>query len=202
MEITLSKAGRRFNKEWIFRNIDYSFATAESYAVLGPNGSGKSTLMQVLSGMLSLSEGTIQYHEKGQYIEVEAVFNAIIYTAPYLELLEEFTLQEMVDFHFQFKKPIDTTDIIQLLGFEKHRNRLIKVFSSGMKQRLKLALAFCSDTPILLLDEPCSNLDDQGIAWYQQLLQNYTANRLVIIASNQLHEYEWCKHRLNITDYK
>lgn len=202
MEIILSKAGRRFNKEWIFRNIDYRFAAGERYALLGPNGSGKSTLMQALSGVLSLSEGTIHYQEKEQSIETDAVFSSISYTAPYLELLEEFSLQEMINFHFQFKKPIDSTDIIQLLGFEKHRNRSIKVFSSGMKQRLKLALAFCSDTPILLLDEPCSNLDDQGIAWYQQLLQDYTANRLVIIASNQLHEYEWCQNRLNITDYK
>ena len=202
MEITLSKAGRRFNREWIFRNIDYSFQPGKSYALLGPNGSGKSTLMQALSGILSLSEGQISFQENNSTIEVEDVFNAVSFSAPYLELVEEFTLQEMIAFHLQFKKPIQKQDIIALLGFEKHKNRLIKVFSSGMKQRLKLALAFCSDTPILLLDEPCSNLDDQGIAWYQQLLQNYTANRLVIIASNQLHEYEWCQNRLNIIDYK
>lgn len=202
MEISLVKAGRRFNKEWIFQGLDHSFVSGKSYALLGPNGSGKSTLMQVLSGVLSLSEGSITYTDSGKDISAEDIYSCISFTAPYLELLEEFTLREQIDFHFQFKKKLPDTDIVELLGFQQHRNRLIKVFSSGMKQRLKLALAMCSDTPILLLDEPCSNLDDQGMVWYQNLVERFTKNRLVIIASNQEQEYSWCTDRLTISDYK
>jgi len=83
-----------------------------------------------------------------------------------------------------------------------NKNKLIKYFSSGMKQRLKLALAFCADTPILMLDEPTSNLDKQGVEWYLSLVEQFAKNRLTIICSNQEHEYAFCTHRLDIVDYK
>ena len=79
---------------------------------------------------------------------------------------------------------------------------MIKYFSSGMKQRLKLALAFCSDTPMLMLDEPTSNLDKQGVEWYLGLVQQFAAGRLTIICSNQEHEYSFCTQHLDISDYK
>jgi ABC-type multidrug transport system ATPase subunit len=97
---------------------------------------------------------------------------------------------------------MDKEAVISLLNLDNARNKLIKYFSSGMKQRLKLALAFCSDTPMLMLDEPTSNLDSQGVEWYLSLVQRYAANRLTIICSNQEHEHSFCKHQLNITDYK
>jgi ABC-type multidrug transport system ATPase subunit len=111
----------------------------------------------------------------------------------------------MIDFHFRFKKRkggMDNESIINLLDMQASKNKMIKYFSSGMKQRLKLALAFCSDTPMLMLDEPTSNLDLQGVAWYLNLVEQFAANRLTIICSNQEHEYSFCKHQLNISDYK
>jgi len=125
--------------------------------------------------------------------------------APYLELIEEFTLTEVIDFHFKFKryKPgIDKNEVISLLGMENNKNKLIRYFSSGMKQRLKLALAFCSDTPMLMLDEPTSNLDTQGVDWYLNLVEQFAQNRLTIVCSNQEHEYGFCKEQLNISDFK
>jgi ABC-type multidrug transport system ATPase subunit len=205
MKITLQNIGRRFNRDWIFRNIDYTFTSGETYAILGPNGSGKSTLLQVLNGSLSPSIGTISYSLGDNTIEAEAVFKQLSLAAPYLELIEEFTLDEMTDFHFKFKKygeGINKEEVIALLNLEGAKNKLIKYFSSGMKQRLKLALAFCSDTPLLMLDEPTSNLDSQGVDWYLNLVQKYALNRLTIICSNQEHEYSFCRHQLNISDYK
>jgi ABC-type multidrug transport system ATPase subunit len=205
MKITLQNIGRRFNRDWIFRNIDYTFTSGETYAVLGPNGSGKSTLLQVLNGSLVPSIGNINYSLADNPIEADAVFKQLSLAAPYLELIEEFTMDEMTDFHFKFKayRPgMDKDGVISLLNLEGGRNKPIKYFSSGMKQRLKLALAFCSDTPMLMLDEPTSNLDTQGVDWYLGLVQQFAADRLTIICSNQLHEYSFCKHQLNITDYK
>ncbi len=205
MNITLQNIGRRFNRDWIFRNIDYTFTSGETYAILGPNGSGKSTLLQVLNGSLAPSSGNITYSLNDQAIEAEAIFKQLSLAAPYLELIEEFTLDEMIDFHFKFKpyrKGIDKEGLINLLNLEGGRHKLIKYFSSGMKQRLKLALAFCSDTPMLMLDEPTSNLDSQGVDWYLSLVQQFAADRLTIICSNQQHEYSFCKHQLNISDYK
>jgi len=203
--ILLNNIGRRFNRDWIFRGVNHTFTIGNSYAILGPNGSGKSTLLQVLNGSLSPSEGKISYTFEGREAPVETIFQQLSLAAPYLELIEEFTLSEMIRFHFKFKtcKPgMDTDAIVELLGMPAHRNKLIKYFSSGMKQRLKLALAFCSDTPILMLDEPTSNLDTQGVDWYLSLVEQYAKNRLTIICSNQEHEYSFCVERLKISDYK
>jgi ABC-type multidrug transport system ATPase subunit len=205
MKITLQNIGRRFNRDWIFRNIDYTFSSGETYAILGPNGSGKSTLLQVLNGSLAPSIGKINYTLNDQPVEVGAVFNQLSLAAPYLELIEEFTLDEMTDFHFKFKhyRPgMDKEAVVGLLNLAGAKHKSIKYFSSGMKQRLKLALAFCSDTPMLMLDEPTSNLDNQGVDWYLNLVQQFAADRLTIICSNQQHEYSFCKHQLNISDYK
>jgi ABC-type multidrug transport system ATPase subunit len=205
MIITLQNIGRRFNRDWIFKGVDYTFTSGESYAILGPNGSGKSTLLQVLNGSLSPSAGKIEFVNDDKPVEIETVFTHLSLAAPYLELIEEFTMSEMIDFHFKFKsfKPgMDKAQLIDLLNLPKSANKLIKYFSSGMKQRLKLALAFCADTPLLMLDEPTSNLDTQGVDWYLNLVQQFAAGRLTIVCSNQEHEYGFCNHRLSIVDYK
>jgi ABC-type multidrug transport system ATPase subunit len=205
MNITLQNIGRRFNREWIFRGVDYTFTSGESYAILGSNGSGKSTLLQVLNGSLSPSAGTISYELDGKNVVVEDVFMHLSLAAPYLELIEEFTLTEMTDLHFKFKNykaGMDTKAVIDLLAMDNSKNKLIKYFSSGMKQRLKLALAFCADTPLLMLDEPTSNLDAQGVDWYLNLVERFAQGRLTIVCSNQPHEYGFCGKTLSIVDYK
>lgn len=205
MNITLQNIGRRFNREWIFKGIDYTFKGGESYAILGSNGSGKSTLLQILNGSLSPSIGAINYDIDGKAVEPEDVFIHLSLAAPYLELIEEFTLTEMIDLHFKFKAyktGMDSQAVIDLLAMGNNKTKIIKYFSSGMKQRLKLALAFCADTPLLMLDEPTSNLDAQGVDWYLGLVEKFALNRLTIICSNQPHEYGFCGHQLSITDYK
>jgi ABC-type multidrug transport system ATPase subunit len=201
MDITLKNIGRRFNKEWIFKNIDFSFTNTNKYAVLGPNGSGKSTLLSIVLGSLSPSEGDISYHNPGD-IRVEEIYQYISFAAPYLDLVEEFTLQETIDFHFQFKTYATDLNAQKVLGLKKSQDKALKHFSSGMKQRTKLALACCANTPILILDEPTSNLDEQGIDWYLKLIEQYAAEKMIIVGSNQAHEYVFCDHQLNISDYK
>ncbi|MFD2285153.1 ATP-binding cassette domain-containing protein [Pedobacter petrophilus] len=204
MKISLTKIGRRFNKEWIFRNLSTEFSSGNRYAILGPNGSGKSTLLSVLTGSLTPSEGQISF-SGDKDIPVEDIYQRISLAAPYLELVETFTLKEIIDFHFKFKNfapGIDQKSLISILGLEKSANKEIKYFSSGMKQRTKLALACCSDAPILFLDEPTSNLDVQGVDWYRDLIENFTSGRLTIIGSNQIHEYDFCDKEIQISDYK
>ena len=199
MQIILEQIGRRFNREWIFKNINYSFKSGESYAILGINGSGKSTLLQVISSSLTPSTGTLKYIVEGKEIDVENVYQHLSIAAPYLELIEEFSLLEVLDFHFSFKKRLNNLSnqaLINLLNMDSSKNKQLKYFSSGMKQRVKLILAFCSDTSILLLDEPTSNLDEQGIAWYLDLVNQFSKDRLIIVCSNQSHEYAFCKHQL------
>jgi len=205
LEIILKNIGRRFNRDWIFRGIDYSFKRGNSYAILGPNGSGKSTLLQLILSSLSPSEGNISYLVNAQPVEVDNFFSLVSLAAPYQELVEEFTLRELIDFHFSFKALADDFDskkLLALLELQTAVDKEIRYFSSGMKQRTKLALACCAKTPVLLLDEPTANLDIKGLSWYQQLIKQFGGNKLLIICSNQAHEYDFCNHQLLIEQFK
>jgi ABC-type multidrug transport system ATPase subunit len=214
MTISLSDAGKRYNRDWIFRHINFSFESGQAYAITGPNGSGKSTLLQVLSAGMMLNEGSMKYEVRSMNSPEESFLTEIvpekIYThvsicAPYLEVVEEMTLLEFLNFHTGFKPllpgvTIDT--IIKTTGLEKAVNKQIRNYSSGMKQRVKLAQCIFSDTSIVLLDEPCTNLDAAGIALYHSLISQYCGKRLVIVSSNDEVEYQFCKQKLNISDYK
>ncbi|WP_443937277.1 ABC transporter ATP-binding protein [Pedobacter sp. MW01-1-1] len=204
MKIRVTDAGRRFNKEWIFRHVNAELISGQSYALLGPNGSGKSTLLSLLCGALSPSEGSVEFFDE-KLIPTENIYQYISLAAPYLELVETFTLTECIDFHFKFKAlmpGLSKEEVISILGLEKSAHKELKYFSSGMKQRTRLALACCANTPLLFLDEPTSNLDLQGIDWYRSLIEKYSKNKLVIIGSNQLNEYDFCQSKIHITDYK
>lgn len=206
MSISLANIGKRYNREWIFRNVNYEFSDGNAYVIIGSNGSGKSTLLQLIAGNLLASEGTISYSENEKIILEEKIFSQISFASPYLELLEEYTLSEMIDFHFKFKKYFsgwDLEKVIESTQLAYAKDKILKNYSSGMKQRVKLALAILSDTPFLLLDEPASNLDKNAIEWYQNLIKNHTKNRIVIVCSNeQKHEYNFCNQELKIEDYK
>ncbi len=204
MTISLSDAGKRFNRDWIFRHFSYTFESGQSYAITGPNGSGKSTLLQALSGSMMLSEGKLAYQGPASGISVESIYQQVSICAPYLEVVEEMTLKEFLDFHHGFKpflKGMTTASIIAVLGLEKAANKQIRYYSSGMKQRVKLAQCIFSDTAIVLLDEPCTNLDLPGIELYHQLINDHCRERLVVVSSNDEVEYRFCREKINIRDY-
>lgn len=197
MKIELQRAGKRYNREWIFKDVHLSLQSSTSYAITGPNGSGKSTLLQLIAGATLPSAGKVIYTtDDGKNIAADNVFLHIAFAAPYLELVEEMTLHEALNFHQQFKPffaGITNETIAATVGLEKALNKEIRNFSSGMKQRVRLAQAFFSHTEVLLLDEPTSNLDAAGIALYHSLVQQYTKGRLLIIASNDVAEYHFCE---------
>jgi ABC-type multidrug transport system ATPase subunit len=204
-ELELLKAGRRYNRNWIFRNLDLQLIEDSSLAILGPNGSGKSTLIQLLAGYLSPSEGTISLRKNGKEIDSSQIYRYISLAAPYIELLEEFSFQEQLAFNLSLKGSFGGYSeeyLIDRSGLKKAGNRPIKQFSSGMKQRVKLLLACSADTAIVLLDEPLTNLDQQGLLWYQELVRDFARGRTIVVASNNLAEYSFCEHRLSIEDYK
>ncbi|MCB9054595.1 MAG: ATP-binding cassette domain-containing protein [Chitinophagales bacterium] len=205
MTILLSDAGKRFNRDWIFRHLNYSFEKGKAYAITGPNGSGKSTFLQVLSGGMMLNEGVIEWKNEHKKIDSERIFQHISLCAPYLELVEEMTLDELLSFHQNFKPfipGISANDIILKVGLDKAAKKQIRNYSSGMKQRVKLAQCIFSDTPIILLDEPCTNLDAEGITLYQSLIDTYCKEKLVIVSSNDEIEYGFCENIINMSNHK
>ncbi len=205
MKISLTDAGKRFNRDWIFRHLTYEFSAGRSYAIVGPNGSGKSTLLQVLSGSMQLNEGNGQWSMVNAQCPNEEVYKHVTICAPYLEVVEEMTLIEFLNFHSGFKPflpSLTLQKIISILGLENAVNKQIRNYSSGMRQRVKLAQAIFSDVPVILLDEPCTNLDAAGIQLYHDLINEYCKNRMVVVSSNDEVEYKFCKEKLNIFDYK
>jgi ABC-type multidrug transport system ATPase subunit len=205
MKILLSDAGKRYSREWIFRHINYEFTNGNTYAITGNNGSGKSTLLQVIAGAVQHNEGKIDFLNAGHSIAVNSHYQHLTIAAPYLELPEEMTLVEFLQFHQAFKPMIASVthnEIIAIVGLSNAAHKQIRNFSSGMKQRIKLAQAIFSNVPVVLLDEPCSNLDAEGIALYHSLIINYCSNRLLIISSNDEQEISFCNYRLSLTDYK
>lgn len=234
MQIQLEQAGKRYNRDWIFRKLSYTFQQGNAYAIIGANGSGKSTLLQAIAGSTNISEGKLLYwgdrREKGEdrrqkiedrrekiddgslqseisnqksAISSDEIYQYLSIAAPYLELIEEMTAVEFLNFHASFK-PLSRSvhEIVEIIGLEKAAQKQIRYYSSGMKQRVKLAQAIFSVTPLLLLDEPCTNLDKIGYQLYHQLIKKYCSNKLIIVSSNDENEIDFCSHKINMLDYK
>ncbi|MBL7698476.1 MAG: ABC transporter ATP-binding protein [Chitinophagaceae bacterium] len=205
MQISLSETGKRFNRDWIFRKFSFQFVSGASYAITGPNGSGKSTLLQIIAGAIVTSEGSVKYTSGDKVIDGDIIYRHISIAAPYQELIEEMTLSEFLVFHQKFKPFLagySVKDIAEMVNLSASAGKQMRYYSSGMKQRAKLAQAFFSDTPVLLLDEPCTNLDEDGIALYHRLISEFSADRTVIVSSNSHEEYGFCKERILMSDLK
>jgi ABC-type multidrug transport system ATPase subunit len=204
MKIILSDAGKRFNREWIFRHFDYHFFSSNAYAITGPNGSGKSTLLQFIAGALMPSEGKISYYnDSGPALE--DYYPLLSIAAPYLETIEEMTANEFFRFHRSFKPLLEGMSISEILNrmeLQEAGDKQIRYYSSGMKQRIKLAQALFSDTAVVLLDEPTTNLDASGIALYHELIRDHCRERLVIVSSNDPQEYSFCRTIVDMKSLK
>jgi ABC-type multidrug transport system ATPase subunit len=153
----------------------------------------------------NISQKPVAGSRKQGKVEAEDLYRSMAIAAPYLELIEELSVTELLTFHQQFKPflpQVSIGDIIHIVGLEKAAQKQIRYYSSGMKQRVKLAQAIFSDVPLLLLDEPCTNLDAEGIQLYQQLINDYCQDRLVVVSSNDLAEYGFCNLQVKILDYK
>lgn len=205
MKIYLEHISKRFQRHWIFKDVNLNFAAPGAFAILGPNGSGKSTLLRIIAGMQSPSAGTMVYENNNGKVAAEHLYHHISFTAPSQEIVEEFTLAEFLKFHFSFKPiypGLDVQQVINITGLQHAQHKPIGDYSSGMKQRVKLAQAIFTDCPILLLDEPCTNLDDEGVQQYRGWMEQYTADKLVVVASNDIREYYFCKEQVKMQDYK
>ena len=206
IDIKLTNAGKKFGREWIFRNVTLDIAAGQKIAILGLNGSGKSTLLQALTGYLTLNEGELTYSINQETIEAENQYTCISLASPYLELIEDFTLQEQIEhtvFYKTFLNGLTTQNIVELSGLATHKDKYIKLFSSGMKQRLKLTLAILADAPILFLDEPTTNLDATVIDWYKTMITKYAMHKTIVVCSNSIKdEYSFCDKVITMEDFK
>lgn len=204
--IQVTNAGKKFGREWIFRKVDLEIKPTEKIVILGLNGSGKSTLLQAMTGYLTLNEGSVTYSNHQQNIEDEQQYKLISLASPYLELVEDFTLLEQIE-HTNIYKPflnhLSISQVVELSGLSAHKDKFIKLFSSGMRQRLKLTLAILADAPVLFLDEPTTNLDATVIDWYKNMIATYAMHKTIIVCSNSIkEEYAFCERIITMEDFK
>ena len=201
MKIFLEEVGKKYRKQWVLRGLNAQLEQPQSWVILGRNGSGKSTLLRILAGIQKPSSGIIRTSISGKPLAQEGLFRHLSYCAPGVELIEELTLQEALAFHFRFK-PLDARlrlrDLPEMLGLEKARDKPLEAFSSGMKQRVKLACTLFADLPLVLLDEPCTNLDDAGVQQYRDWVGSFRKEKLLIVASNDPREYDFCTEKLEL----
>lgn len=204
MKIEASNIGKRFNRDWIFKNISISIESCSTLAITGANGSGKSTLLHVLSSLTVPTIGTVSFFADSNKMDESELYKHISYVSPYQEIIEEMTLTELLLFHQSFKQISikESTAFASYCGINKGQNKEIRYFSSGMKQRVKLGLALLSDTPLLFLDEPTSNLDEQGNNWYLSEVTKLLGKKTIVVASNIPEEYGFTTNVLRISDYQ
>lgn len=200
MHIAFNGVSKRFGQTRILSDFSHEFTAGKAYHVTGPNGSGKSTFLKLVCGYLTPDKGNVTFTHNNQALTPEALALQMAFCAPYIDLLDEFTCREQIDFHRSFKPFLPHTDMmaeIKNAGLGHALDKSLRQYSSGMKQRLKLILTFLSDAPLLLLDEPCSNLDESGRKFYASLAERYTANRLVLVASNNMwEEHFFCTEKV------
>lgn len=205
LTITVKNLSKRFNREWIFNDLNYQFLPGNTYAITGPNGSGKSTFLQVVWGQVPQSSGTIQFKRGSVDIPIEECFRYLSIATPYMDLIEEFTLAEMLNFHFKLKRirpGHNIDDLLNIMYLEEAYQKQLANFSSGMKQRVKLALAFYTDAEVFFLDEPGTNLDNRAFDWYTRELSLLPKKTMVFIASNEPGDYPKSSTILNIMNFK
>ena len=201
MKVTLEKLSKRYLYDWIIRDMDFVFESNSITGINGINGSGKSTLIQLLSGYLSPSQGTISYNITNENIERSDLYKYVSLAAPYTDLIQEYDAEEMFLFHKKFKKlrtDLDVNSFLEIVNLKGNKGKQIQYYSSGMKQRLQLAIALFTDSKLLLLDEPTSYLDNTNKEWFYNLLNEQLGNRTVIIASNDLDDFRYCNETLTL----
>lgn len=224
ISIHINNLGKKFVNEWIFKGVTRIISPGEKLVILGSNGSGKSTLLQSISSFLIPTKGEVVWRKEShaelnsasdrfrnefgmtEKIEDDAIYKHLSMASPYMELIEDLTLSEIIEHQKQFKpfvNNLSAKEIITLMQLEHAAEKYLKNYSSGMKQRVKLGLAILADCPVLLLDEPCSNLDTNAIAWYQNMIRDFASNKTILVCSNTVkEEYLFCTHKIEIEEFK
>jgi ABC-type multidrug transport system ATPase subunit len=206
MQVELQNISKNFQSHAVFTGVNLTLPYGYKGVILGGNGSGKSTLLKVISGALTPSSGKIVFSENGKPIPAESHYQKVAFCGPYTDLIEDFTLIELIQFQQKFRPflaGIKQAEILGWLNLKRFENSQIKTYSSGMKQRVRLALTIFSNVPLLLLDEPTSNLDPEGKLWYRKLVEAHLGNRSAIVASNFFEdEYFFAEDEIALRDFQ
>jgi heme exporter protein A len=207
IDVSLTVAGitKLFSRRAIFRDISFSLHGGDSLAITGRNGSGKSTLVKILCGVLTPTAGAVQYAIDGKNVSMESAKDQLGMVSPYLQLYDEFSGLENLELLSRIRSnnfPIDarSSELLKLVGLWDRRKDMVRTYSSGMKQRLKYAFALLHRPSVLLLDEPTSNLDAEGVDVVKSVVENQKSSGILVVATNDAMEARWCGQELHLGD--
>ena len=197
LSITCTDIAKRYIKEILFKDFNYTFDGNKKYVLLGENSSGKSTLVKILGGAIAPTKGKVSYSEPTNNNELFS------FCSPEMHLLDDFTVKELFQLHFQFKtKKITLEEQWKRSELYPFLDKKFVELSSGLKNKVKLSLALYTAAPALLLDEPCTNFDANNATWYTETIQELCQDQLIIVASNQGIEHAYCTEKIYLHNYK
>lgn len=198
--LRIENVSKKFNNRKIFESVSFELSQGSSIAITGRNGSGKSTLVKMIAGLLGRSSGDITFRLNNEIVTQDQVYKHIGFVSPYLNLYDEFTGYENLKICSDIRRITSSgiEDILKRVGLFERRNDLLKIYSSGMKQRLKLAFGILHNPYLLILDEPTSNLDSEGVKIVDGIAEEYKKDRILVIATNDEHERELCDDNFDL----
>lgn len=198
--IHIQHISKKFQRNLLYKDFSLDVFPQDKIAITGPNGSGKSTLLKLIIGLISPTSGRIEYKCNQQLIERSKWHRYVNVAAPYMSLMDDFTVLECMEHINSFRQfQLPPSEMIKLLELAQHLHKPVKYFSSGMKQKLKLMLAILDVAPVLLLDEPLSNLDERNTQWYSEMIHQWAMSKTIIVFSNhQKKEYFFCNKQVEL----
>lgn len=204
--VELNNLVKYFGRRLIFEKINFSFSSKNIYGISGPNGSGKSTLVKIIANLISPTRGKVIHKNNSEEIESTKLHNQIGFVSPYLFLYDEFTAEENLKHIADIRGiPFDkerSDFLLKELRLIDRKTDLVRGYSSGMKQRLKFIFALLHQPSLIILDEPTSNLDNDGKEKVYELIKKEAENKLVIIASNEDSDLNLCSKVIELEKFK
>ncbi len=204
--LELKNLSKTYNRRVIFDNINLTYNANGIYGIAGANGSGKSTLVKIIAGLLNHSSGSVVHTLEGKTLQQDDILNHIGFASPYLNLYEEFSAIENIDMLTAIRgleKNSEYEDyLFKTFLLSDRRKDVLRAYSSGMKQRLRLIFAFVHNPQLIILDEPISNLDNNGRDQIYSLIDENKDKKIILIASNEDADLALCNSVINIQDYK
>jgi heme exporter protein A len=194
---------KEFDRRTIFRDVSISLSQGDSLAITGRNGAGKSTLVKVVAGLLSGTHGKVEYTVDGKRLEIENLRHHIGFVSPYLQLYDEFSGSENLELLSKIRSDVGIDsgriqEVLETVGLWERKSDYVRTYSSGMKQRLKYAFAILHRPSLLILDEPTSNLDHDGIAMVKKVVDEQKTRGVLIVATNDADEARWCSAKIEL----
>jgi heme exporter protein A len=201
--LSISAVHKRYNRRTIFRDIAVEISAPGSLAIVGRNGAGKSTLAKIIAGVLAPTSGSVRLDVNGAEVKREDRHRSIGFVSPYLTMYDEFTAVENVVILESMRTGrapavAEVESLLGEVGLAARRHDRVGTFSSGMKQRVKYATALIHRPPLLILDEPTANLDDEGTAFVHRVVERQRESGIVVVATNEASEAAWCSSRIEL----